>query len=410
VKRVRRQRYSQWKLLFAAAALSAAATAEAPRFRHHFIAQTMPDEKSPGLGSSVLADFDKDGDLDFAVLVRNGPLLLFENRGREAWAQHTIGEAAVVQLGSTALDVDRDGWIDIVIGGYWYRNPGKPAGAPFARYSYDSRIRTEIHDIAAADVNGDGRTDLIVLGDREGCFWYDIPKEPARDGDWPRTLITDAVLNDKDDIHGGLAPNGVGDLDGDGDPDVFLTDRWMRNDGQGARWTAQPVKFGKRGPWGLSSRAWIIDLDRDGDNDIVVMGSDQKESDAGWLENRDGEFRFHALPITAEPRGRGSFHSLAVADFDGDGDPDIATAEQEDPSILPPGATPRFFLWINLDGKGRRWQEHVILDAKTGGHDLKSGDIDGDGDIDIASKIWRRWPESGNEGRPHVDWLENLSK
>jgi hypothetical protein len=51
----------------------------------------------------------------------------------------------------------------------------------------------------------------------------------------------------------------------------------------------------------------------------------------------------------------------------------------------------------------------VILDARLGGHDVMVGDIDGDGDIDIASKIWSVWKENGNEGRVHVDWLENLS-
>jgi hypothetical protein len=382
-----------------------------PEFRHHFITRQVdaPERPSPGVGSPFLADLDNDGDLDYAVLVRNRMLVWFENAGGGEWKRHHAGEAPHAQLGATAMDVDGDGWTDLVIGGYWFRNPQRPAGKEFIRYTYDSRIKTEIHDLTTADMDGDGRLDIVALGDREGCFWYSIPANPAADADWPRHLITDAVLDSKDDIHGGIAPRGVADLDGDGDPDVALTDRWLENQEGGTKWVRHPLPFGKVGPWGLSSRAWIVDLDGDGDNDIVVTDCDQKDSRAGWLEN-DGakppRFKLHLLPKTA-PGVRGSFHSLAVADFDGDGDLDILTAEQEDTKILPEGAGPRFYLWENLDGKGGRFREHVILDARIGGHDLTAGDIDGDGDIDIAFKVWRQWTGNANGGRAHVGWLEN---
>jgi hypothetical protein len=209
------------------------------------------------------------------------------------------------------------------------------------------------------------------------------------------------------DIHSGFYPGGVGDLDKDGDPDIFLADRWMENAAGGERWTAHRVFFGKRGPWGFSSRSIILDLDRDGDGDIVATDSDGQNSAAAWLENTGKGFTARYLANKAAGT-RGSFHSLRLADFDGDGDQDILTAEQEDPSILPVGATPRWFIWENL-GQGR-FEERVILDSRLGGHDLWTGDVDGDGDIDIVSKIWRVWPGNGNNGRVHVDWLENLSK
>lgn len=50
------------------------------------------------------------------------------------------------------------------------------------------------------------------------------------------------------------------------------------------------------------------------------------------------------------------------------------------------------------------------LEIKLGGHDAIAADVDGDGDIDILSKIWSGWSGNGNEGRVHADWLENLSK
>lgn len=402
-------------LFFLLLALCVPARAEigAALFRHHFIAREMPGN-NVGIGSSALADFDKDGDLDFVALNRgDNKLYLFEQVSKTEWRQHPIGEMSQSQLGSTVLDVDRDGWPDVVVGGFWFRNPGGPAGAAFPRYAYDNRLRAEIHDIVSADIDQDGKLDLVVMGDGEGCFWYRIPENPIADANWPRFTVTLAVRNDQNDIHGGFFPEGIGDLDGDGDPDIFLPGRWLENTANGQQWVEHKILFGRIGPWGLSARSVIRDLDGDGDADIVVTDCDGQNSGIAWLENdgkRPPSFRAVYLANQA-PGTRGSFHSLRLADFDGDGDDDILAVEQEDPSILPQGAPPRWFIYENTSKDGKvSFAERVVLDARLGGHDAFAADIDGDGDIDIAAKIWRVWDGNGNGGRVHIDWLENLSR
>lgn len=388
-------------------AIAAPADIGGSSFTHRFIADEMPGSQV-GFGASALVDLDGDGDLDFAAVNRaDKRFYWFEHVSKSEWKRHSIGELPLAQLGGAAMDVDGDGWVDLIVGGYWFRNPGKPREAGFTRFRYDSTIQNEIHDIVTADVDGDGRNDIVAMGDREGCFWYSVPKNPAQGSDWPRTTITLDVLDDRVDIHSGFYPAGVGDLDGDGDA-VFLADRWMENNGGGKQWTARRVFFGRRGPWGFSSRSAIVDLDGDGDNDIVVTDSDGQNSGIAWLENngkRPPGFTTRYIAKRA-PGTRGSFHALRVADFDGDGDLDLFTAEQEDPSILPVGAGPRWYIFENL-GKGV-FEERVILDRNLGAHDSWVGDVDGDGDIDIVSKIWRVWPGNGNRGRVHIDWLENL--
>lgn len=381
-------------------------------FRHHYIAQNLPEDKEWGYGVSSLGDIDNDGDLDYASCVHQDSIYWFENTGTDEWPRHSVGKILTTQLGSAMTDVDGDGWEDLIVGGTWYHNSQNPRDAVFTEFVYDDRIAREIHDIVLADMNGDGRQDVVVSGDKEGCFWYEIPEQPLQEANWTRHTITMDVLTDNDAIHSGFFPAGIGDLDGDGDVDIVLPDRWLENKQNGSEWVKHSLPFGKRGPWGLSSRSWIVDLNKDGFPDIVIADSDQKKSQMAWLEN-DGHkpptFKANFLKQEADGE-RGSFHSLAVIDFDGDGDLDIFTVDQEDPSIFPEGAGPRWYIWENLGTDEVTFRERVILDSGLGGHDARVGDIDGDGDPDIISKIWRRWPGNSNGGKEHVDWLENLQK
>ena len=390
------------------------AQVKAGMFKHHSIATDLPGEVKWGYGTPALVDFDKDGDLDFAVSIRDGDIYWFEYRGPEDWVRHIFGTLPGGCLGSVSMDVDKDGWIDLVIGGVWYRNTGNPRAERFIRYTYDAAVDkyNAVHDIVTADIDGDGNMDVISTGEQEGCYWYSLPPNPARDVDWKKTEITMSVLVSQDRMHSGFFPGGVGDLDADGDPDVVLPDRWYENRNAGKEWIKHFLPFGKRGLYGISSRSVIIDMDKDGDNDIVMTDTDQDGCMIAILASNGAKppvFSRHHLLLKA-PGIRGSFHSLQVADFDNDGDQDIMTGEQEDPDIFPIGATPRCYIFENTDGTGKNFEERVIVDNRLGFHDILIGDVDGDGDIDFCSKIWNRWLENANGGLEHVDYYENMLK
>ncbi|HEY0548350.1 MAG TPA: VCBS repeat-containing protein [Verrucomicrobiae bacterium] len=205
------------------------------RFQHHFISRDLPiGERGTGdYGLTALVDLDRDGDLDFVLGgrgVKPERLYWFEFRGATNWIQHVVGTNYQSDVGIAALDVDGDGWTDLVCSGVWYRNPGKPTSEPFQRLVFATNA-AGAHDILAADIDGDGRRDIVMMGDErtplKSLCWFKISTDPKKL--WERHHIGPAV-------HGAITPNGVTDLDGDGDLDVVRADAWFENhDGKRAR-------------------------------------------------------------------------------------------------------------------------------------------------------------------------------
>jgi hypothetical protein len=386
------KRLSIW--IGATLALAASLLAGELKFQHHYIDRALPGDS---YGQTCLVDVDKDGDLDF-ITGGKGPdksVFWFEFQGADKWPRHVLGKNHPSDVGGTAIDVDGDGWLDHVTGGVWYRNTRKPREEEFERIVFDKDLNA-VHDLVAADLDGDGRLEVITMSDKNNLRWYRIPKDPRQP--WERHDIGAGV-------HAGVA---VGDIDGDGDLDIARSNAWFENaDGKGTKWIDHPIPFGNPNkPYPLATRCVIVDINKDGHNDLVMTENEIKSGKIAWLENVGGQglkWKVHELPA-GDPAPRGAYHSLAVADFDKDGDPDIFTVEMEG---IPGARPPRWFIWENLDGKGASFVERVILDNALGGHEAVVADVDGDGDLDIVSKLWRPRKDNANEGRNHADFVEN---
>jgi hypothetical protein len=376
-------------------------------FEHRFIDADAPFPKGVyGFGLTALADLDRDGDLDFITGHRRfgDPVYWYECRAPDDWVRHRLGGNHQSDVGLAVLDVDRDGSLDVVTSGVWFRNPPKPREAEFERHVFDSGQQAgAAHDVLAADVDGDGRLDVVVMADTrkptnigELC-WYRIADDPTQP--WHRHRIGPSV-------HGAITPAGAADIDGDGDLDVIRADSWFENvDGRGLRWTVHAnLGIGRVGPFGICVRTAAVDLDGDRVVELVVADADIVPCHVYVLRNADGRGGRWEKQVLPQSIAYGSLHSLAVADFDGDGDLDILSNEQED--MLPPGRTdPRWVIWEN-QGSGK-FVERVVLDRKLGGHEVVVGDVDGDGDIDICSKPWKAVSWNGAGGKFHIDYLEN---
>jgi hypothetical protein len=71
-------------------------------------------------------------------------------------------------------------------------------------------------------------------------------------------------------------------------------------------------------------------------------------------------------------------------------------------------APPRWYIWENVDGRGKTWKEHVILDANLGGHAAVLGDVTGNGKLDIVAKPWNASEKNALNGAVFVAFLEHL--
>src|SRR5688500_8002214 len=149
---------------------------------------------------------------------------------KEKWTAVQAAPEASDEGFSTG-DIDGDGLIDIVAGLrqgtkegegmqiQWWKNPGSGEGK-WAHFPFGS-TQFDADRIAVADLNADGKADVVVTEERypgpnpdASLFWFEQGADPMQK-DWTRhTVVTQYSLNNLD----------VADMDGDGDTDIITAE------------------------------------------------------------------------------------------------------------------------------------------------------------------------------------------
>jgi hypothetical protein len=360
----------------------------------HARAEVVFDSEAVGITTAAsgaravrAADLDGDGDLDLvSASYFDDKIAWYENAAGNGtlWTARAVATDAHGASDVVVGDLDGDGDLDLVFAAEgddavsWAQNQGH---GHFERARVLAREVRGARTVAVADVDGDGDLDVISGAGFDGSVvWHENLDGHAER--WrPHRITSDTA---------GVRATLPVDVDGDGDVDVvvaaFSAERvvWYENSaGDGTTWTARGIGGASQG---LSA---VAAGDLDGDGDLDLVSGSEGDSRISWLENRRVHRSTSFADGTPLPAQVSATRDVEVADVDGDGDLDVLSASYNDDRVA----------WYeNVAGDASRWTAHTVTTAANGADAVVAADLDGDGDLDLASAS-----DLDNE----VTWYEN---
>ena len=327
----------------------------------------------------LVGDIDQDGAQEIVIGSRlpKAEILWFSRTSTGKWMPHQLdGSLYTLEAGGCLADLDGDGDLDLVAGEdysgnglYWWEYLEYPTLA-WRRRLICQMPGNGSHDQLVADLDGDGRKELFFWNQgSETLFWVPVPDDP-RVSPWPGVCPLATGVREE-----GLA---IADVDGDGRRELIAGQSWFRQTAAG--WERHIYAQGY-----VSPKVVAADFDGDGKDEVILA-----EADASLRGRKYGRLVHLAPGRNAEELWQAEVlhekllepHSLAVADFDGDGRPDFVVGEEG----MPDGNDPwppcqRVYL-----SRGGSFVEHVIAE-NVSSHEARV--IEVDGKLGIVIKPYR---------------------
>jgi hypothetical protein len=336
--------------------------------------------------SVTVADINKDGRLDIVSGENWYEQVPPAHRGdTPGWIKHHFRDLAytdgyVKDLSDLAIDVNGDGYPDIISCSYWnepltwWENPGAQ-DKPWRKSIIQTGSAVEFAFLVDLLNTGQATQLLPQFGDENfPMSWYEIAGKGS-DAKWVRHIVSQHSYG-----HG----IGVGDVNKDGRNDIITPKGWFEApvDPRNGQWI-----FHQEFNLGATGFIYVVDVNGDGLPDLVTsMGHDygifwheQKKNPDGsrtWLKHVIDDVWSQA-------------HAMTLVDLKGDGKMALVTGKRYYAHEHDPGANePLGVYWYEpVQSEGRlQWIRHVIdySSRAGGGMQIPVVDIDGDGDLDIV--------------------------
>jgi FG-GAP-like repeat len=340
----------------------------------------------------AVGDLDGDGRLDITVTDAwrpdndpgrrkdSGRVVALMNRG-VSFEEVVLADAirgddkSALVLRHSLVDMDGDGDLDLVAGLLfqdkilWLENPGN---APVLWK--ETRLDLDVYhplDVVPGDVDGDGKPELLVASFREGGIWA-LKKRGAQ---WEKIALVDRGFGDTRMLK-------IADLDGDGQPEIIGVSNTSGNVvyfvRSGSQWRMFKIAEGLASP----SYGDVRDMNGDGRPDVIVPSSELT-----WFENPNWKPHVMVPPCSEKH----TWFELQIADLDGDGRQDFVASYQP----IENDGTGSIIMGIR---SGDGYVLHRLISNWGYVNAVRIADFDGDGKPDVIAvsgtptnevRLWR---------------------
>jgi hypothetical protein len=336
------------------------------------------DIRAQSLPGMAAGDFDGDGRIE---VVSTGGAVLWH---RPATLERGVIYPHSVHVGVALEDIDGDGLLEVVAAPrtdpegktgdwmiHWYK-PGPDPTQPWTAHVIDPATTGGPHDLIFADVDNDGKNELIaphVYCDYPGLFIY----KPGADvtQPWQRHAVQQGFFGDG---------TTAADLDGDGWVEI-VSGPYLYHCPPGGPFAGPWIKSTLAPAMREMCKATVLDITGNGRPDVIISEAEYRDGRISWFENRTREDPtqpwiehvlerpvYYAHTLHAWHDKRGAAHIFTAEMHKGGWE---ASANWD----------ARLIQYVSAD-KGKTWQRDLIYQGQ-GTQEAIPADYDGDGEIEI---------------------------